>query len=150
MTKRDQLLRGIKLHRIIFGVTFIVTMMVFVWGLAIVSEGNSSVPNAQTGFVISLLSVCGLLCILSFSFLLASFIAVRYREFQCDNDVIIFYRGLFTTELYINDGLKDSNMMRSYVEGKLSDGSLVHISYSKNSFNIRAVFTNGKPPIDLS
>lgn len=91
------------------------------------------------GFVGAL--ICGIVMIMDWLFF-------DYRVIRLTDSIITFYHGAFVLDLYIDGELADKLVLIGYyLEGKLKDGSLVHLSLGK--WSGRMTFSNGHQPIDI-
>ena len=79
--------------------------------------------------------------------LISDFVFSKLVTVQVDSDYITLYRGLRSTNLFVNGECQDTLFMSYYLEGTLTDGSKVNVALGKWSAHL--TFTNGCPPIDV-
>ena len=80
-------------------------------------------------------------------FLLMDFLITKIVSVKVGRDVIVFYQGALGSTLYINGEQKDSKGYGHYLEGILSDGTLVTVLV-RGTRKGRFIFSNGHPPIE--
>ena len=73
----------------------------------------------------------------------------RVDTIKVGESFVTLYRGLDGIALYVNGELQDKiTFVGYYLEGKLKDGSIVHVSLG--NFSARLTFSNGHDPFDYN
>lgn len=99
------------------------------------------------GYIAAIL-ISGLIFGVSLSFLIGDLLACKIHHTEIDGDDIIVYNGPGLTKLLVNGEEKDSMLLKSYMETKLTGGVTLTVT-SRFFMSYHIIFSDGRPAIDL-
>ncbi len=148
---------NIKRIKLINLVTVLVSFVLFIV-FTVLRESTKAVTNIgqglfgyqtvdyNTAYTVLAAIFFGIYC-MSFIALFLNMIFLRVKTAEVDGNLITVYIGLLAPIMYING--KDCERCGYYLEGKLKDGSVATVSFSRNRLYGHITFSNGNPPIDI-
>lgn len=149
-----------RMTRRIIEIAIVILSLAFLIIFCVLKENSKAVTSVDaTPFLsydrieytkdyVAAILVSGLFFAVSFSFLIADFMAAKIYYTEIDGEDIIVYNGLGLTRLLVNGKEKDSMFLKSYLETRLESGVALTIA-PRRLMSYHITFSDNRQAIDL-